>query len=429
MLAAALRYRRAAGLHRALRIWGAALVGYAVAIGLKVEVPLGRWGREWLASRPFDRAAVAGAILAAIALAVQAPLRHAMRRYGHEQIAVLPLTLRQRFAIDFTAVSLFLLPPHVALLGIAAAAAVVAPSTLGPPVSIIGLAGLAVAHDALQVALLDRPRRVDRAAVWLSFIASAFMLFRGGLIALALGYVLVGVTIGASRRAMALAEPYLVRSADEPRIANAARRESLASPALYETRWLLRGNARRIMGANATAVICIVAAELAIRNNGVIRFISTLRILFLFAALAAGAIAVEIVRARNASRPLRLVDAVLPLSAVRRLMSLLAATTAFLIAPAVAAIIMEPRAAVLVIAQLIAAAFFVVLLGEHRSLRTSRGTEGEMYGAAAALAIVGALSPFVALAVAALLVPLSLHLARTSHAHCDLPVDVPEGFA
>ena len=268
LLASGTRYRFATGVRAAMGVWGTLLIAYVIARGLHGEPPLLLWGAGWT----FPLAVAIGLPLAA------APLLARVMRFD-AQLDVLPLSPRQRLAIDLATVALFVAPPHLSLL-------------------LVMLTG-GVLHALAAVPLL------------------------------ALGDIAVASYLRTTQR-----PPLTMARRHAP-----ARARTFA----HDLRWLLRTSGRDLVNAELFATLTALAGELAIRNNGVSHLAPILRIESLFAALAAGILASAVVRGRNAARTYRSIEASLPLDAATRLRALLAATAPLLVPPFAVTIALHPR--------------------------------------------------------------------------------------
>lgn len=109
MLAAGVRYRFANGMRAAMRFWGAVIVAYAIAAGLEASPPFTQWAHAWLAAPLLRRLLID----VGIALAMGVFTQSMFRRDGEEQVDVLPLRARDKYAIDVAAAMLFLTPPLI----------------------------------------------------------------------------------------------------------------------------------------------------------------------------------------------------------------------------------------------------------------------------------------------------------------------------
>ena len=114
----------------------------------------------------------------------------------------------------------------------------------------------------------------------------------------------------------------------EPRVRERHDSRAHVFTRAYEFRWLLRTGGARVATANVLALLAVGGAELAIRNNDVVRLHSIARIAFAFAAFAAALVAAEVSAARVDARAWRSLEAALPLGSASRLRSYLAATLA-----------------------------------------------------------------------------------------------------
>lgn len=109
VLYAGVRYRLATGVRAAMRLWGALLVALAVAAGLEVQLPLLRWAADW-AAEPFGwRLLTAATLVAAVSLFV------VPRMPADPHLMVLPLSARQRYAVDAVSAGVFVSPLVVVL--------------------------------------------------------------------------------------------------------------------------------------------------------------------------------------------------------------------------------------------------------------------------------------------------------------------------
>ncbi len=159
----------------------------------------------------------------------------------------------------------------------------------------------------------------------------------------------------------------------------------------YELRWLFRMHAAALVIANVVAVLMVAGAELAIRNNEVVRLHSLARIACAFATVGAAVLAAEIVRARELARPWRTLEVSLPISSAARLRSLLVAS--FVTA--------APFLAALAFVRPIALPFAIAALGTFVLIGPTRN----LWFVAGALTVIAALDARVAFAAAALALP------------------------
>ncbi|MCU1229764.1 MAG: hypothetical protein JWO97_2648 [Acidobacteria bacterium] len=105
-----------------MSIWGALLVGFAVAEGLHAAPPLVAWGRAWMAT-PFPRRLLLdGGVALLFGLVARSMFASSVGAWGAEQLDVLPLNRAQRSAIDYFSTLMFLAPPLVACVAVCGSA-------------------------------------------------------------------------------------------------------------------------------------------------------------------------------------------------------------------------------------------------------------------------------------------------------------------
>jgi hypothetical protein len=225
--------------------------------------------------------------------------------------------------------------------------------------------------------------------------------------------------------------PFLIAAAllealilGEPRVRERRESARLVLTRAYELRWLLRMGGSRLVTANGLALLAVGGAELAIRNNDVVRLHSIARIAFTFAAFAAALVVAEVSAARTAGRAWRSLEAALPLGSASRLRSYLAVTLAAAAPLLVTMAVVRPVALPFAIVVLCGLALF----GEARSLRSQRPSGGLVFGAATAAAVLAALDARVAMLVAIVVLPWLWRVASECDRMRDLPT-VAEGAA
>lgn len=318
MLAAGVRYRFANGLRAAMGVWGALIVAYAVAAGLKAPPPVVAWAHAWMAM-PFPRRAFVDlGVGLALGMIARSAFATWVGGWGREQLAVLPLNSRQRFAIDGCSAALYLMPPVVAM--------VVCCSSVEPVVCL-----------------------------------------------------LVGSVIGSM--------PGVVRTARS----GPSLTLGMTTRGPWEWRWWWRTTRWRVPSAVVTSTLVAAASVLAINNNRVVSSLAILRIEVLFLAIAAGVLASAILASRDAARPYRVTESVLPISASARLRTLLASAMPLFVVPlaAIALLRFSPWALVY------GACVFAFLL-----------VSGEVTAISAIAAVAGAIHMHAALLIVFLLFPL-----------------------
>ena len=115
MIVAGVRYRFANGLRSAMRVWGAVIVAFAIAEGLRAAPPLLAWARGWMATPMPRRLLLDGGVALFFGIVARSTFASSVGAWGAEQLLVLPLSRRQRYAIDYVSGVMFLLPPLVAM--------------------------------------------------------------------------------------------------------------------------------------------------------------------------------------------------------------------------------------------------------------------------------------------------------------------------
>ncbi|MEA2571240.1 MAG: hypothetical protein QOI24_3241 [Acidobacteriota bacterium] len=351
MLVAGVRYRFANGLRAAMRIWGALIVGFAVAEGLHAAPPLVAWGHAWMAT-PFPRRLLLdGGVALVFGVVARSMFASSVGSWGLEQLAVLPLTRAQRFAIDYFSTLLFLLPPTVA--------AVLICSNAWP--------------------------------VFAFAVASAFG--------------------GNGRRAVS-----------HP--SSAASRHLLPEGEGfgwgYEWGWLLRVGEERVLFALGASTLAAASSYLAIRNNDVVAPLAVLRIESSFVAFAAGVLASAIITARNAARPYRVSESLVPISSPARINALLVTSLPLMVAPLAAVALLRFSFGALLYGAL--AFVLLLLIGEARG-------ESVAMAVGVVAAVGGALDARVALVVVIAMLPFAWRHAVFTDATRDLRVIRSEAAA
>jgi hypothetical protein len=346
MLVAGVRYRFANGLRSAMRLWGALIVAFAIAEGLHAAPPLLAWARAWMATPLPRRLLLDGGVALAFGLVARSMFLSTVGAWGAEQLAVLPLTRWQRFAIDYASSMVFLAPPLVAMVG-----------------------------------LCGRPEPIFVIAV-----AAVFGRGRG---------VLSAPSSAASRHLLPVGEGSLL---------------------FHEWRWLGRGGGDRLLFAIVGSSFAAAASYLAIRNNGVTSPLAVLRIESAFVAFSAGMLASAILAARNAVRPYRVIESILPLSSSWRLRTLLLTSFPLMLAPLAVIALLRFSAGAIAYGAVVFA--IVLLCGEV----FTRGGESVAMAVAIVAAVGGALDGRVALALALVVLPLVWRQAIIAGATSDLRV-------
>jgi hypothetical protein len=368
MLVDGVRYRFANGLRAAMRIWGALIVGFAVAEGLRAAPPLVAWGKAWMAT-PFPRRLLLdGGVALMFGLVARSMFASSVGSWGEEQLRVLPLTRAQRFAIDYFSTLLFLLPPMILTVGICSSGwpvfAFLVASAFGAPESLSlreRVAGGRVRGSANRISNLRRP----------SSAASRHLLPEG-------------------------------------------------EGSAYEWRWLLRVGEDRILFAVGASTLAAAASYLAIRNNDVVAPLAVLRIESAFVAFAAGVLASAIITARNAARPYRVSESLVPISSSSRINTLLVTSLPLMLAPLAAVALLRFSPGALLYGALAFA--LLLLIGEARG-------ESVAMAAGVVAAVGGALDARVALLVVIAMLPFAWRHAVFTDATRDLRVIRSEAAA
>jgi hypothetical protein len=349
MLVAGVRYRFANGLRAAMRIWGALIVGFAVAEGLRAAPPLVAWGHAWMAT-PFPRRLLLdGGVALTFGVVARSMFASSVGSWGLEQLTVLPLNRAQRFAIDYFSTLLFLSPPMVA--------AVLICSSLWPVFAFV----VASAFGGNGRGVVSRP------------------------------------SSAASRHLLPVGEGWG-----------------------YEWRWLLRVGEERILFALGASTLAAAASYLAIRNNDVVAPLAVLRIESAFVAFAAGVLASAIITARNAARPYRVSESLVPISSPARINALLVTSLPLMVAPLAAVALLRLSLGALLYGAL--AFVLLLLIGEPRG-------ESVAMAVGVVAAVGGALDARVALVVVIAMLPFAWRHAVFTDATRDLRVIRSEAAA
>jgi hypothetical protein len=443
LLRTGFRYRMAGGLRQAMRLWGGILVALAVARGLEVSFPIERWAADWTSAAWTTRAISTGAI-AGVLLGFTPLLRIALRRWGQQQLQALPLTDRERFAIDSVAVLTFLFPPALALLAVAALGI----NTAGVLIvarNLITLAAMVTTAATIQVRALDG---IIATRSLLLLIALLFGGFAPVPLPLAIASLAAVPLLAAAAVATAARMPIRVdvsvqtAAQEEPDVDHGPTNLPGFAAGLFarELFWFVRTAglpqiAMSVAGGWLTAACFLLAAA----NNGVTSESSLARLCGFFAAIAVAFVAANLARTRDRNRTTRALDATLPVSAGQELAALAAVVLPFAIAVDVViaqrwlVLFLSGRASLVTAAgaalfPLLAAVDFT-LLGEQQSRRRRGNVDGPIFWLAAAFALAAALSPGTALVTAAALLPLLAHNAARAFRLHDLPVTPSEALA
>jgi hypothetical protein len=446
LLRTGFRYRMAGGLRQAMRLWGGLIVAIAVARGLEVSFPVEQWAAGWTKASAATRFGSVAAMAVLSLIGFTPLLRLALRRWGQQQLQSLPLTDRERFAVDYVSILTFLLPPAFTLLAIAALG-FQSGGTIDVTRNLATIAATIAATAAIQVRALDGIIAVRALLMLIPVVATGFVeypvplaiasLIVLPLLAAEVVYVAAGtrVRVDVSVQSAAQAPDRIPETVSPTHVPGFG-----AGLFARELFWFIRtAGLSQIAASVAAGWLTAACFILAAANNGVTSERSLSRLCGFFAAIAVAFVAAALARTRDRNRATRALDATLPVSAGQELTAL--AAVSLLFALAVDSLIMQRWLVLLVSGHAspltaigttlfpLVAAIDYTLLGEQQSRRKRGNVDGPILWLASAFALTAALSPAAALMAAVALMPLLAHNAARAFRLHDLPVTPPEALA
>jgi hypothetical protein len=187
-----------------------------------------------------------------------------------------------------------------------------------------------------------------------------------------------------------------------------------------EWRWVWRVGRDRVLFAVVGATLVAAASFFAIHNNDVVSAFAVLRIQCAFLAFASGVLASAIVGARQAARPYRVTESIVPIASSERINAMLITSLPLMLAPLVAIALLRVSIGALLYGAAVFAA--LLLIGEAHS-------DAVVVPLAIVAAIGGALDGRVALVLVIALLPFAWRAAVITDASRDLRVTRTEAAA
>lgn len=202
-----------------MRVWGTLIVAYVISVGMSVPIPFARWGSEWMHAMWWSRAEAAACVAALLLFGFAPLLVPALRQIG-PHLLLLPLTRKQRFAIDVAALAIFYFPPLLIMLVMTLGGRDTQPPTTALPIAetlrnISGVLLLSLPLPALATMLAARSAASARIAAFASYATAMACAFAPSIVAIPATLAFVALTLALAARAFAAAP-------DEERITRVA---------------------------------------------------------------------------------------------------------------------------------------------------------------------------------------------------------------
>lgn len=420
-VSAGLRFAWETGLRDAARIWTAALVAVAVALGLQVSLPVGAWAASFANFSDMRRAAALGAAVLVTGTVSAAFLRGVLRGPAFMHRRLVPLSRCSALLVDLASVAAFLFVPALAAAVFASELSRVR-GTLAIGVLLAG--GTTI---VLTVALL-------RAWSWSAGVGGMVAVLAGGIAgwgrgtSLAIGVLLAGAAIAS---VLVAQERPGERAGRKRRRAPRTLRTSPASVATlvrWEAGWARRLGWRAAIEGTSLAILAIGAAEMAIRNNAVRDPEAALRIAAFCVPFAAAGLASAALDPWARARAWRGSETLLPIAGGLRVRAVACGIALLSVLPlAVLASVWDHgiRGLGTAAAWLVALTTLFILGGSAREMR-ERAWRPHLLGWAGAAALAGATAPEGAL-LAGFAITLAAAISlRRAASQTDHPLPSPE---